>query len=63
MKTQNLRFGEAVKTLANMAGMRPYTFSKIDEQRQKSWEEYSEIYNKYVEYYHSKFLEKDTYIS
>ncbi len=61
MKTQNLRFGEAVKTLANMAGMRPYTFSKIDEQRQKSWEEYSEIYNKYVEYYHSKFLEKDTY--
>ena len=31
MKTQNLRFGEAVKTLANLAGIRPYTFSKLDE--------------------------------
>ena len=26
MKTQNLKFGEAVKALANIAGMRPYTF-------------------------------------
>ena len=30
MKTQNLKFGEAVKFLANIAGMRPYTFSKQD---------------------------------
>ena len=28
MKTQNLKFGEAVKSLANLAGMRPYTFLK-----------------------------------
>ena len=26
MKTQNLKFGEAVKTLANFAGMQPYSF-------------------------------------
>ena len=35
MKTQNLKFGEAVKTLANFAGMQPYTFSKQDEEREK----------------------------
>ena len=28
VKTQNLKFGEAVKTLASIAGMQPYTFSK-----------------------------------
>ena len=33
MKTQNLKFGEAVKTLAILAGMRPYTVSKEDEIR------------------------------
>ena len=36
MKTQNLKFGEAVKSLANLAGMRPYTFSKEDEIREKN---------------------------
>ena len=28
MKTQNLKFGEAVKLLAQLAGMQPYMFSK-----------------------------------
>ena len=37
MKTQNLRFGEAVKQLANLAGMQPYIFSKQDEEREKKW--------------------------
>ena len=36
MKTQNLRFGESVKYLANLAGMRPYMFSKEDEEREKN---------------------------
>ena len=35
MKTQNLKFGEAVKFLASLAGMKPYTFSKQDEEREK----------------------------
>ena len=56
MKTQNLKFGEAVKTLANLAGMRPYTFSKEDEIREKKWINYKSIFNKYVEHYHNELL-------
>ena len=56
MKTQNLKFGEAVKTLANLAGMRPYTFSKEDEIREKKWNNYKSIFNKYVEHYHNELL-------
>tara|TARA_B100001250_G_scaffold150360_1_gene128868 strand:- start:540 stop:2315 length:1776 start_codon:yes stop_codon:yes gene_type:complete len=56
MKTQNLKFGEAVKTLANLAGMRPYTFSKQDEEREKSWNKYKLIYSKYIEFYHNEFF-------
>ena len=56
MKTQNLKFGEAVKALANLAGMRPYTFSKQDEEREKNWTEYKSIYSKYVEKYHSELF-------
>ncbi len=56
MKTQNLKFGEAVKALANLAGMRPYTFSKKDEQREKNWIDYKSIYSKYVEKYHGELF-------
>ena len=56
MKTQNLKFGEAVKALANLAGMRPYTFSKQDEEREKNWIEYKSIYAKYVEKYHEELF-------
>ena len=33
---ENLKFGEAVKYLAQLAGMQPYMFSKQDEEREKS---------------------------
>ncbi len=56
MKTQNLKFGEAVKSLANLAGMRPYTFSKEDEIREKKWNSYKSILNKYVDHYHNELL-------
>ncbi len=59
MKTQNLRFVEAVKFLANLAGMRPYTFSKQDEEREKNWKEYSSIYDRYVEFYHDELLKNE----
>ena len=59
MKTQNLKFGEAVKSLANLAGMRPYTFSKQDEEREKNWQEYCLIYNQYVEFYHDEILKNE----
>ena len=59
MKTQNLKFGEAVKSLANLASMRPYTFSKQDEEREKNWQEYCSIYNQYVEFYHDEILKNE----
>jgi len=59
MKTQSLKFGEAVKSLANLAGMRPYTFSKQDEEREKNWQEYISIYNQYVQFYHDEILKNE----
>ena len=56
MKTQNLKFGESVKTLALQAGMRPYTFSKADEEREKAWKEYMSIYSEYVDFFHYELL-------
>ena len=61
MKTQNLKFGEAVKYLANLAGMQPYTFSKKDEEREKQWNEYSEIFKMYVEFYHNELLKNQDF--
>ena len=59
MKMQNLRFGEAVKHLANIAGMQPYMFSKQDEEREKKWNEYASIFSKYIEFYHEKLLKNE----
>jgi len=61
MKTQNLRFGEAVKHLANLAGMQPYMFSKQDEEREKKWKEYSSIFSQYVDFYHNELIKNETY--
>ena len=61
MKTQNLRFGEAVKHLANLAGMQPYIFSKQDEEREKKWKTYSAIFSQYVDFYHEELLKNESY--
>jgi len=61
MKTQNLKFGEAVKHLAQLAGMQPYMFSQQDEEREKKWKEYLSVYNQYVEFYHSELLKNEAY--
>ena len=63
MKTQNLRFGEAVKHLANIAGMQPYMFTKQDEEREKKWKEYLSIYKKYVDFYHNELLKNKKYLN
>ncbi len=63
MKTQNLRFGEAVKYLANIAGMQPYMFTKQDEEREKKWKEYLAIYSAYVDFYHSALLKNASYLN
>ena len=59
MKTQNFKFGEAVKHLAQLAGMQPYMFSKQDEEREKKWKEYLSIYSQYVDFYHSELLKNE----
>ncbi len=56
VKTQNLKFGEAVKTLALQAGMRPYTFSKADEEREQALKDYTSLYSEYVNFYHNELL-------
>ena len=61
MKTQNLKFGEAVKYLAQLAGMQPYIFSKQDEEREKKWNQYKSIYNQYVDFYHKELLKNESY--
>ena len=59
MKTQNLKFGEAVKSLALLAGMQPYTFSKADEEKEKNRQQYVSIYSKYVEHYHQELINNE----
>ena len=61
MKTQNLRFGEAVKYLANLAGLQPYMFTKQDEEREKKWKEYCLIFDQYVEFYHDELIKNETH--
>ena len=61
MKTQNLKFGESVKYLAQLAGMKPYMFSKQDEERQKKWSEYKSIFSNYVDFYHNELLKNEDY--
>ena len=61
MKTQNFKFGEAVKHLANLAGMQPYIFSKQDEEREKKWKIYSSIFLEYVNFYHDQLLKNEKY--
>ena len=56
MNMQNFKFGEAVKFLANLAGMTPYRFSKVDEQRENEWNEYTGIYKDYTDFYHNELL-------
>ncbi len=61
MKTQNYKFGEAVRHLANLAGMQPYIFSKQDEEREKKWKIYSSIFLEYVDFYHNQLLKNEKY--
>ena len=61
MKTQNLKFGEAVRQLASFAGMQPYIFSKKDEEREKKWKIYLSIFNEYIDFYHDELLKNEIY--
>ena len=62
MKTQNLRFGEAVKMLSNLAGMQPYTFSKQDEEREKKWKLYKSILRIFLNFIKMNYLKMKNHI-
>ncbi len=59
MKTQNLRFGEAVKMLSNLAGMQPYTFSKQDVERENKWKIYKSIYQNFSDFYKNELFKNE----
>ncbi len=59
MKTQNLRFGEAVKMLSNLAGMQPYTFSKQDEEREHKWKLYKSVCKNFSEFYKNELFKNE----
>ena len=57
IKTQNLKFSEAVRSLASIAGMRPYLFTKEDEEREKNFKTYVSIITKYTNICHKNLIE------
>ena len=57
IKTQNLKFGEAVRSLASIAGMRPYLFTKEDEEKEKNFKTYVSIITKYSNICHKNLIE------
>ncbi len=63
MKTQNLRFGEAVKMLSNLAGMQPYTFSKQDEERENKWKLYKSICSNFSKFYKNELFKNENSIN
>ena len=56
VKTQNLKFGETVRTLAALAGMPIYKFTKHDEERENRWKVYSDILESYVNLCHDELI-------
>ena len=60
MKTQSLKFGEAVRQLASQAGMQPYRFSNFDAEKEKDIK-FIKIYLKdYSEHHHKILLENNS---
>ncbi len=55
MKTQSIKFGEAVRQLASQAGMQPYKFTSFDVEKEKRYNTYKNILKDYSDYHH-KFI-------
>ena len=60
MKTQSLKFGEAVRQLASEAGMQQYRFTNFDLEKEKRYQTYKSILKDYSEYHHKLILGKET---
>ena len=58
MKTKNYKFGDSVRTLAADAGMQPYRFTKLDEEKDRRWQVYNDILEKYVNFCHKELISK-----
>ena len=53
MKTQSLKFGEAVRRLSAEAGMQPYRFTNFDIEKEKKYQTYIKSFKDYAEYHHN----------
>ena len=60
MKTENMKFGEAVRTLAVEAGLPIYRFTKLDEEREKKWQAYCKILEQYKLHHFNELKNKKT---
>ena len=60
MKTQSLKFGEAVKQLASEAGMQPYKFTNFDVEKEKRYQTYKSILKHYADYHHKIIFSKNS---
>ena len=60
MKTQSLKFGEAVRQLASQAGMQPYKFTSFDLEKEKRYQTYKNILKDYNDYHHKFIFENNS---
>jgi len=60
MKTQSLKFGEAVRQLASEAGMQPYKFTSFDLEKEKRYQTYINILKDYNDYHHKLISENNS---
>ena len=60
MKTQSLKFGEAVRQLASEAGMQPYRFTSFDLEKEKRYQTYRDILKDYSDYHHKLIFENNS---
>ena len=58
MKTQSLKFGEAVRRLAAEAGMQPYKFTNFDVEKEKRFQIYKNILKHYSKFHHELIVQK-----
>ena len=61
MKTQSLKFGEAVRQLAVEAGMQPYKFTNFDVEKEKRYEVYKDILKNFSEHHHKLIIQNESF--
>ena len=60
MKTQSLKFGEAVRQLASQAGMQPYKFTSFDLEKEKRYQTYKNILKDYSDHHHKLIFKNNS---